>query len=506
MLIPTSGNHQRSLPDAEFTAFLNVLPSGPSVVTPTASMMNMHTNFTGQEVFNSFMQSAFPMTLNDSGLPDNLFSILASPSQFEHFQNSGLRAIETNPSSIQQTFDSPRDYREALNGKFPETLLSSISEEHLQLLHYYVNVQTSISVACDTTENPLQRFMIPLATGLPVGDILELDAAYWALLACAATHHANLLMSSGKSEERFRSQARKARNSAYKFLARDITIYQDIIPEKQLLYTACLDGNCLLLDRITTAFSDAVLTASTTKAFHDEREVFFLSMASVYQTWLEFNSLATNKPKSRIFWDVLQSSQRPQSDDFASIFGVSVEVCETCNQVLDIIRNYNNSQKYNDLRNSVDKMLQAEEISNDLLVKLENAVNERDVQVNGDLLKLRLKIGRILHYAALRVLLLTEVLGCSKLDGNVQRCVNYGVEILPAVKWGSETGTMMACLILASMAKYQHLAIFQTYADRTCWKGSSGHRALADGTRLFKEKPHSTWKDAVISLGCPMFA
>lgn len=74
--------------------------------------------------------------------------------------------------------------------------------------------------------------------------------------------------------------------------------------------------------------------------------------------------------------------------------------------------------------------------------------------------------------------------------------------MLPAIKWGTESGLLISLLILSTSALEAEQSQYRTFMVRLCWKGSAGPRAAL--ATLDAVCAGSDWKQALVQVGAPI--
>lgn len=125
------------------------------------------------------------------------------------------------PDDVRQRFNAPgTDPRSALQETISAPVLATLSDTDCRLFYHYIDVQATISVACEPEDNPLASYCVPVALSSAVIGRNDDNPAFHALKACAATHRANLMESTGQGDSRpFRAIAQTTRKTAYSLLA-----------------------------------------------------------------------------------------------------------------------------------------------------------------------------------------------------------------------------------------------------------------------------------------------
>lgn len=123
-------------------------------------------------------------------------------------------------------------------------ILASISAEDIELINHYINIQSSISVACESPTNPFRQHFLPVALSMARSGQNAQNSSYHALLACSATHRANLLGTDGHTDtSALRVHAKESRATAYKILVNDVSN----LASASILHRECtLGGLCLV--------------------------------------------------------------------------------------------------------------------------------------------------------------------------------------------------------------------------------------------------------------------
>lgn len=159
------------------------------------------------------------------------------------------------------------------------------------------------------------------------------------------------------------------------------------------MFLAVLDGHPLLLPPILARYR-RVIAAIPHIEFSD-REVFFISVCSMWQTWLDFGRLASGHPTTQPLWDLLPASARPRGQDLVSVFAVPVEICEQNLATYALVRRYEAAMRAGDLAGEIEVQLEAEDAENLLRNELEHDVAARssvnpEIPLNGRILNGRI--------------------------------------------------------------------------------------------------------------------
>lgn len=291
----------------------------------------------------------------------------------EHAEPSHSPNVE--PHSVQQRFNAPLDVRAALRGTIPEASLETLSDTDARLIHHYVDVQATISIAIeiDSEDNPWVKHFVPVALSSTMPGGNDDNPALHTLKAAAATHRANL-MDSTRTEGSgvWRDLAQSCRKRAYALLATRLGGFGQAPPEErerilgaftQLVGLAVVDGNTRLLPGLYEAFSVALRDVTRPT----EHEAFFIMLASMWQTWFNFSiGVVLGRPMLTPLCDALPTSL--QSADVENVFGAPYERAQLFMRVFALLE----QARCNDTASVLAAQLEADELVTSLGHRLEH--------------------------------------------------------------------------------------------------------------------------------------
>lgn len=453
--------------------------------------------------------------------PSAMQILFAPPAPTAH------RGPNVEPRDVQRRFNAPLDPRAELAGIIPAPVLATLSDTDARLFYHYIDVQATISVGVETEDNPLSTYFIPVALSAALGESNgdsgpnDGNPAFHALKACAATHRANLMDGTGTDgSAAFRQVAQSARKRAYALLAERIEVLSRASPlereqfagalaivslpfwvcaNSQLVSLAVVDGNTRLLPRLLQAYSVRLQTADTPSA----NELFFISAISLYQAWYNFNLVVIlDQPLMPLLCEMARDPltlSPPVEDVFAVPPGIALEHM----RVYHVIREYRGAMR--DGAENGRRELAAQVEADELVTSLGHAIcadlEARDREPRGEGVARRKAVGRLLHHAALRALLLREVFHCSRTDTAVQECVAHALSSLQSIKWGTESGLLIPLMVLSTAALERERLQFRDFMVRLCWKGSVGPRAALRTLDMVIDDKALDWRDALRKVG-----
>lgn len=267
----------------------------------------------------------------------------------------------------------------------------------------------------------------------------------------------------------------------------------------QLVSLAVVDGNTRLLPRLLQAYSLRLQTADTPSA----NELFFISAISLYQAWYNFNLVVIlDQPLMPLLCEMARDPltlSPPVEDVFAVPPGIALEHM----RVYHVIREYRGAMR--DGAENGRRELAAQVEADELVTSLGHAIcadlEARDREPRGEGMARRKAVGRLLHHAALRALLLREVFHCSRTDTAVQECVAHALSSLQSIKWGTESGLLIPLMVLSTAALERERLQFRDFMVRLCWKGSVGPRAALRTLDMVIDDKALDWRDALRKVG-----
>lgn len=445
-------------------------------------------------------------------------------------EHEPARSPNVEPHSVQQRFNAPLDTRAALRGIVPDAALETLSDTDARLVHHYVDVQATISIAVelDSEDNPWVKHFVPVALSLSATGNNDDNPALHALKAAAATHRANL-MDSTRTEGSgvWRDLATSCRKRAYALISTRLDAFPQAAPEErerilgafaQLVGLAVVDGNTRLLPSLYTAFSEALrdITHPT------EHESFFIMLATMWQTWFNFSiSVVLNRPLLEPLCDALPT--RPHCPDVENVFAAPYERAQTFMRAYRLLE----QARANDTASVLAAQLEADELVTSLGHQIEHD-RGRYASLTGK--ARRVIIGSLVSpprtadvndqasprgtpraTPARRLSISCRGLshpGTSPRDAssteraNSQQCVREGLQVFPFIKWGTESGLLISLLILAVSALEAEQSQYRTFMVRLCWKGSAGPRAAL--ATLDAVCAGADWRQALMEIGAPI--
>ncbi|EJT50863.1 alcohol dehydrogenase [Trichosporon asahii var. asahii CBS 2479] len=426
--------------------------------------------------------------------PSAMQILFAPPAPTAH------RGPNVEPRDVQRRFNAPLDPRAELAGIIPAPVLATLSDTDARLFYHYIDVQATISVGVETEDNPLSTYFIPVALSAALGESNgdngpnDGNPAFHALKACAATHRANLMDGTGTDgSAAFRQVAQSARKRAYALLAERIEVLSRASPLEREQFAGAL-----------------AITADTPSA----NELFFISAISLYQAWYNFNLVVIlDQPLMPLLCEMARDPltlSPPVEDVFAVPPGIALEHM----RVYHVIREYRGAMR--DGAENGRRELAAQVEADELVTSLGHAIcadlEARDREPRGEGVARRKAVGRLLHHAALRALLLREVFHCSRTDTAVQECVAHALSSLQSIKWGTESGLLIPLMVLSTAALERERLQFRDFMVRLCWKGSVGPRAALRTLDMVIDDKALDWRDALrkvpgtsVTSGAPDF-
>ncbi|GMK54878.1 hypothetical protein CspeluHIS016_0114640 [Cutaneotrichosporon spelunceum] len=413
-----------------------------------------------------------------------------------------VRSPNVEPHSVQQRFNAPLDTRAALRGTVPQAALDMLSDTDARLIHHFVDVQSTISIAIelDTHDNPFVKHFVPVALSSTMSGNNDDNPALHAIKATAATHRANL-MDSTRTEGSgvWRDLAHSCRKRAYTLIAAKMAGFARAEPEErerilgafaQLVGLAVVDGNTRLLPGLYEAFSVALRSITNPT----EHEQFFIVLTSMWQTMFNFSiGVLLRRPMLKPLVDALPN--RPHSTDADNVFASPYERAEEFMRVYTLLE----QARRHDTASVLAAQLEADELISSLGHRLQHDLSHY-ASLSGP--ARRVSVGSLLANAALRVILLRHVFQCPIEDHSVQQCVRDALQVLPTIKWGTESGLLISLLILSTSALPAEQAQYRTFMVRLCWKGSAGPRAAL--TALDAVCAGEDWMQALVQVGAPV--
>ncbi|BEJ11478.1 hypothetical protein CspHIS471_0109000 [Cutaneotrichosporon sp. HIS471] len=406
------------------------------------------------------------------------------------------------PHSVQQRFNAPLDTRAALRGTVPQAALETLSDTDARLIHHFVDVQSTISIAIelDTHDNPFVKHFVPVALSSTLSGNNDDNPALHAIKATAATHRANLMDSTRTDGSGvWRDLSHSCRKRAYALIAAKMGGFAQAAPEErerilgafaQLVGLAVVDGNTRLLPGLYSAFSVALRSIANPT----EHEQFFVVLASMWQTMLNFSiGVVLGRPMLKPLVNSLPN--RPRSVDADNVFAAPYERSEEFMRVYVLLE----QARRHDTASVLAAQLEADELISSLGHRLQHDLNHY-ASLPGP--ARRVAIGSLLANAALRVLLLRHVFQYPIEDYRIQQCVRDALQVFPAIKWGTESGLLISLLILSTAALPAEQAQYRTFMVRLCWKGSAGPRAAL--STLDAVCAGEDWKQAMVQVGAPI--
>ncbi|WVF69394.1 hypothetical protein IAT40_004170 [Kwoniella sp. CBS 6097] len=425
----------------------------------------------------------------------------------------------------------------------PASFPNSATKEELDLVRHFIEIQSPMSIAAESEHNPLRKHVLPVAlkitptaTGTTTPSETEHTStpgtkgdhsantntperdnpAFYALLAAAATHRANLFVAAGKEEDpSLRRTASQSRAKAYSLAADGMDAYPSAVKDKReqidcamllLTYTAVLDGNSKLLPILYESYHHAL--SLTDYSILSSRSRAFVTMCAMYGMWYEFPTLATSCQSLRPLLELVPPSERFAEPNLDGLFGVPGSICIKWLETIDLVRKYQRAKMSGNPSTLISICLQAEELDEDIASEqktlLSSSVSPYGSAGSAD----RVRQGVEVHYATLRVFVQKEILGIRTEEDRIQRQIKMALGTLSTIRWGTETGLLIPLFVLAINALGTDRELFRAFLSRCCWKGSAGPRTVAAAVQEIWDRLNrglgDDWRGVLLKYGGPI--
>ncbi|WVQ96891.1 hypothetical protein IAU59_003998 [Kwoniella sp. CBS 9459] len=530
---------------------------GPIDTSSSADLSSSGFNL-DQMLVEHLLQEFFSTSSSDIS---DLFPGLLNPSITENGPNSNFVCTKfvTDPAAVRQRLEQSRSQSPGpkwpISCYVPSSFPTSATKEELDLVRHFIEIQSPISIAVESEHNPLRKHVLPVALVISspfasptspekTGDASTYDAntngrehaengsgapvrtnpAFYALLAAAATHRANLFVAAGKEEDpTLRRTASQSRAKAYTLAAEKMRSYaledgDDNDKREQidcaiflLTYTAVLDGNSKLLPILYESYHRALSQIEYTSL--SSRSRAFVSMCAMYETWYAFPTLATGAQPLKSLLDLVPPSERFAEPNLDGLFGVPGSICMRWLKAIDLVRNYHKAKKDSDPSIMIPICLQAEEldesIASDQRALLYSSTNQQAMPFGSTAGSAdRIRQGEEIHYATLRVFVQREILGIRTEEDRIQRQVKMALGTLSTIRWGTETGLLIPLFVLAINSLGTDREVFRALLSRCCWKGSAGPRTVAAAAQEIWDRLNrgleDDWRGVLLKYGGPI--